>query len=111
MSRRIEGDFHDEMLEIYRRAKSEAGYNATRFLRMVAEQGGLKTARYLLHSPRVSAGYAALCERRRLDLTVEATILDPKWESLFSDDDRRVAVSRLREYGFTGPLAEIDPKG
>jgi len=111
MLSKLESEFHDAMLEIYRRAKSEADYNATRFLGMVSERGGLETARTLLHAATVSDGYAALWERRRLDLTVEAVILDSKWEPLFSNGERRIAVDRLREYGFTGRLPDIDPDG
>jgi hypothetical protein len=95
---RLEDEFHEAMLDVYRRAKSEAGYTATRFLRMVAERGGLETARLLLHAPKVSEGYEALWERRRLDLTVEAVILDPRWASLFTDEERAIAVARLRDY-------------
>ena len=108
---KLENDLHDAMLEVYRRAKSEAGYTATRFLGMVSERGGLETARYLLHAPTVSDGYAALWERRRLDLTVEALVLDPKWDSLFTKLERQIAVSRLREYGFTGQLPTCDQEG
>jgi hypothetical protein len=32
--------FDAAVLEIYRRAKSEAGYNATIFLRMLGDRGG-----------------------------------------------------------------------
>ena len=32
--------FNEAMLDVYRRAKAEAGYNATRFLGMVTEMGG-----------------------------------------------------------------------
>lgn len=63
MASNLESAFNDAMLDIYRRAKSEAGYTATRFLGMVVERGGLETARYLLHAPTVSDGYAALWER------------------------------------------------
>src|SRR5687767_4704032 len=62
----LEEQFHQAMIEIHRRAKVEADYNATRFIGMVADRGGLATARYLLHSPKVSEGYAALWERGRL---------------------------------------------
>jgi hypothetical protein len=34
--------FHRRMLEVYHRAKAECGYNATRFLQMVSNEGGLK---------------------------------------------------------------------
>jgi hypothetical protein len=100
----IEDEFDEEMLDVYRRAKSEAHYNATRFLGMVVEGGGLRTARYLLHEPVVSEGYTALWQRGRLDLTVEYVILKRKWLDLFTDAERQIAVTRLREYGFTGQL-------
>ena len=106
----LEDAFHTAMLAIYRRAKSEADYNATRFLGMVSERGGLETARYLLHATTVSDGYTALWERRRLDLTVEALILEPTWSPLFSEDERAIAVVRLREYDFAGALPDIDSK-
>ena len=77
--------------------RREASYNVTRFLGMVVERGGLETARYLLHAPTVSEGYAALWERKRLDLTVEAMILQPNG-TLSPDVERRIAVNRLREY-------------
>lgn len=100
----IERAFHDAMLDVYKRAKSEAGYNATRFLTMVNEHGGLETARILLHSQDVSEGYIALWEKGRLDLTVEAVMLEPEWASLFSPAERLIAVTRLKQYGYQGAM-------
>ncbi len=99
--------FHGAMLDIYRRAKPEADYSATRFLRMVGQQGDLATARFLLNAATVSDGYTALWERKRLDLTIEALILQPEWQSLFTDVERRVAVNRLRQYGYSGSLPDM----
>jgi hypothetical protein len=95
----IAREFHEAMLDIYRRAKSEAGYNATRYLTMVSEQGGLEAARSLLHSAAVSEGYTALWERGRLDLTVEALVLESRWDGLITDSERQIARRRLVEYG------------
>ena len=50
-----------------------------------------------------------LWERKRLDLTVEAMILRPEWQALFSDVERRIAVNRLREYGYSGSLPDVAP--
>lgn len=105
---RSEVQFHEAMLDIYRRAKAEAGYNATRFLGMVADRGGLDTARYLLNAATVSEGYTALWERGRLDLTVEAMILGSEWRSLFGKQEQQAAVDRLRQYGYSGSLPDID---
>lgn len=90
------------MLDIYHRAKSEAGYNATRFLHMVGQQGGLRAAQNLLASDEVSDGYTELYLRGRLDLTVEAMILDhPQWAPLFTDEELAKAKERLEKYGYS----------
>jgi len=44
----VERRFHGAMISIYNTEKRELGYNATRFLQMISEQGGLPTARQLL---------------------------------------------------------------
>lgn len=92
--------FDKAMLDVYQRAHDEAGYHATRFFQMLTDMRGVETARTLLHADRVSDGYTALWERGRLDLTIEAVILNPQWDPLFSDHERRVARQRLREYGY-----------
>ena len=102
----LERAFHQRMIEIYQAAKA-IGYNATRFLGMVSEHGGLETAQILLRANTVSDGYTALWERKRLDLTVEAVVLDPKWTPLFSETDLRVAAKRLGDYGYTGELPTL----
>ena len=102
--------FHDAMLEIYERAKTECHYNASRFLQMVGEKGGLETARYLLHASGVSDGFTALWECKRLDLTVEAYVLKPEWQGLFTQDEIAVAGKRLSDLGYkAGMDAYSDP--
>lgn len=96
----LESSFHAAMAQIYVRAKAEAGYNATRYLQMVSENGGLATANQLLHASNVSDGFTHLWERGRLDLSVEALVLEPKWSPLFTSDDLRIARERLKAYGF-----------
>jgi hypothetical protein len=96
----LEREFDAAMEEIYLRAKAEEGYNATRFLQMLEEHRGRETARILLHTKHVSDGYTALWERHRLDLTVEAVILQQKWHPLFSDQEREIARERLEDYGY-----------
>jgi hypothetical protein len=96
-------EFTEAMLDIYRRALREAGYQANIFHGMVLEQGGFDTALQLIHASRPSEGYTALWERGRLDLTVEAVILRPAWLDLFTDEDRQAAYDRLVEYHYTFP--------
>jgi hypothetical protein len=70
MQDHLSKQFDAAMFEIYRRAKLEAGYKATIFLRMINDRGGLATAKYLVNSPTPSDGYTHLYERGRLDLIV-----------------------------------------
>src|SRR3990172_4199949 len=100
MSQPLELEFHEAMLTIYRKAKSEAKYNAIRFLQMVTDHGGLETAHMLINSSTVSEGYTALWERGRLDLTVEALILQPQWNELITNEEREIARQRLQDYGY-----------
>ena len=88
--------FDAEMEEIYFRAKREAKYNATYFLQMVKEHGGLETAHRLLGSQSVGYGFAELLLAGRQDLTVEALALRPEYAQLFSADELRVAAERLK---------------
>jgi hypothetical protein len=92
--------FHRAMVGIYETAKRELGYNATRFLQMLSNQGGLATARQLLWDNTPSDGFTTLWTHHRLDLTVEAHVLRPEFQSLFTDADREQARARLEAYGW-----------
>jgi hypothetical protein len=94
--------FDAAMFDIYKRAKTEAGYNATIFLGMLSDRGGLATAKFLINASKPSDGYTHLYERGRLDLTVEAMIVDnPKWHQLFSTEELARAKRRLADYGYS----------
>lgn len=98
----LEKQFDQAMFEIYHKAKTEANYTATVFLRMLSDRGGLSTAKYLVNSDKPSDGYTNLYERGRLDLTVEAMIIEnEKWHELFSEDELKKAKRRLRQYGYS----------
>jgi hypothetical protein len=92
--------FHEAMREVYRRAKRECNYSATRFLEMVSDKGGVATAKHLLCASDIQYGFAELWERRRLDLTVEAHVLKPEFESLFTPEERQEAYRRLAAHGY-----------
>jgi uncharacterized HhH-GPD family protein len=100
-----EETFHQAMIEVYRRAKQEADYNATKFIEMVANLGGLETAKRLLHTTTPSDGFLALWKRNRLDLTVENVVIRPEFSQLFTADEIGLAIERLRAYGLDVPPA------
>jgi hypothetical protein len=96
----IGAEFARAMRDIYVRAKSEAGYNATYFLQMLSSEGPVETARRLVMSTQPSEGFTALWERGRLDLTVEAHIIQDRFAPLFSDVELEAARERLRQYAY-----------
>jgi hypothetical protein len=97
--------FNLAMFEIYRRAKDEAKYPANIFLKMITERGGSETARYLINQPQPSDGYTHLYERGRIDLTVEAMVVEnDKWHPLFTSDELEKARRRLIQYGYSPKL-------
>ena len=82
MDNKLQDAFTQKMIEIYERAKSECNYPAARFYQMVGENGGLATAKKLLASNRYSEGLTRLWELKRLDLSMEATLLQQPWSNL-----------------------------
>jgi hypothetical protein len=49
----LEQQFTQAMFDIYRRAKTEAGYNASIFFQMISERGGVRTAKALINATRL----------------------------------------------------------
>jgi hypothetical protein len=96
----VEQAFHRAMIDICETAKRDLGYNATRFMHMISEVGGVATARQLVRAAQPSDGFTTLWEHHRLDLSVEAHVVDPKFAELFDDDDIEAARRRLEDYGW-----------
>jgi hypothetical protein len=100
MSPDLEEAFHQDMLELYARARDEVGYRASRYLQSVRRNGGKEAARRLL-KPRksdTSKGLDALLSANRPDLTVEFLVLRPKYAELFTETEREEAKRRLALY-------------
>ena len=100
MMTELEKRFDRDMRSIYSTAKRECGYNATRFLQLVGEKGGLAAAKQLISKPGGTEGFTTLWEHRRLDLSVEALVLKPEYKSLFSENELKLCRDRLMEFGY-----------
>jgi hypothetical protein len=98
-----EEQWDEEMRRVYSDAIQECGYNATYFIQMVSELGGLNTARTLLQKTGLSDGLTELWKRGKLDLTMEARMFQRgqdggyKWQALFTADEFEIARRRLTE--------------
>ena len=95
----LEAEFHRAMLNIYD-AAAELDFRPVRFLRMVHEHGGVETARRLPSAPEVPSGLTRLWKLERLDISMEALVVQERWQPLFSDAERQVARERLKAYGY-----------
>jgi hypothetical protein len=103
----LELRFHPRMLDVYEQAKSECDYTATRFRNMVADQGGLPTAKSLLGSGGYSEGLTRLWEEKRLDISMEATVLQEPWQALFTEDELSTARAKLKELDTNSIIGEF----
>ncbi len=94
-------DFTQRMLKIYEDAKQQIGYTAFRFRQKVLNDGGVAAAKFWLQEAKdPTEGFARLVARNRLDLSVEAVVLNPRWSHLFAQSELDLARSRLEEFGY-----------
>ena len=76
------------------------GYKSTIFETMRQEHGTIDAIKRLVVDKKISEGFKFLWEHKRLDLSVENIILEPEWNSLFSDSERTAAKNKLQQCGF-----------
>ena len=95
-----EQQFHQAMIHTYETAKRECKYNATYFLRLVSEHGGLEAAKRLLATNNPSEGFSTLYLHQRLDLCVEAQVIKAQFRELFTPEEIEIATKRLQEHGY-----------
>lgn len=100
MTKSNEEAFHQKMVEVYEKAKTECHYNAVRFHQMVQNEGGLLAAKKLLASNHYSEGLTRLWELKRLDISMEALVLKEPWCQLFTNDELAIARKRLKDLGY-----------
>lgn len=97
MTDELEAAFNRAMRNVYKLALTECGYRAIRFLQLIESQGGLSTAKQLLCAPGHPAGLTRLWELQRLDISMEALVLQPQWDRLFTEEELAVARKRLTD--------------
>jgi hypothetical protein len=80
----------------------ECNYNPYVFVRMMEHYGVVPACRQVIESTRPPSGFTTLREKGRLDLTVEAAVLQSPWCELFTPDVLLKARKRLRDYHYPG---------
>ena len=61
---------------------------------------GMKNAHRFLSGNRESDGFNLLAQQGRLDLSLEALVIDKRFTALFSDDEANTALDRLLSAGY-----------
>lgn len=101
----LESEFQEEALHTCRVLKRQHGYNPTYFLRMVSESGGVGATKRLLADTQPQEGLFTLYHLGKLDMSIEAMALNPKYTSLFTEAERTEARKRLRELNYVPSCA------
>ena len=71
-------------------------------MRPVPAGEAMKAAHRALSGSRLSDGFNALRDKKRLELTLEALAVDKRFTSLFPDEEANEALTRLLEAGYFG---------
>jgi len=69
-------------------------------MRPVEDAEAMKTAHRSLSGNRVSDGFNILADKRRLELSLEALVVDKRFTALFTDEEANTALIRLLEAGY-----------
>lgn len=99
----IEHDFHNLALQLYTEAMTAVGYPARRYRQKVRDVGGVAAAKFWLKPKSgdvAQAGLLELLNHDRLDISLEAKVIQEPWSSLFTDDELNIARARLARYGY-----------
>ena len=97
--RELENTFHRAMIGVYENAR-EHDYFAIYFKRMIDEFGGVSAAKRLLAKPEIQKGLTKLWELDLLDQSMEALVIQERFQPLFSETEIAEARRRLLGLGY-----------
>ena len=69
-------------------------------MRPVAEEDAMRSAHRALSGNRVSDGFHILADKRHLELSLEALVVDKRFTALFTDEEANTALLRLLDAGY-----------
>jgi hypothetical protein len=88
-----EARFHKEMMDLYHRF-AELGFRPVLLRRFVLLSGGVAAARELVFKPGTT-GLERLLDAGKAELSMEAMMLRPEYQGLFSELELKEASQRL----------------
>ena len=96
----LEEQFHERMLRLCAEAQPVIGNLVNPLQASISTLRGLGAAKVLLYAAHVATGFEELWIKKRLDLSVEAIVLEPEWAELFTDYELGIARERLESAGY-----------
>lgn len=98
--REIELNLFTDMIKIYRETDAQCNYRATGFFQKIQSDGAITTAKEIINNEELTEGFIKLAECNRLDLSVEALIVQEKYKELFTPKERKICINRLKKHGY-----------
>lgn len=96
----LEKSFHDDIVKTCNRMKKEAGCNPTHFLKNLSTLGGVQAAKIMIAKNSDAETFTRLWEKKKLSLSVEAQVIKSDYRELFTEEEIKICVKRLRDYGY-----------
>ena len=96
---KLENQFHQAMLDIHNKAKEHERYGSY-FKRMIDQHGGVIAAKRLLEKQEIQQGLRKLWELNLLNLSMEALVIQERFQPLFTSEEIAEARRRLEELGY-----------
>ena len=96
----LEKKLQDEVLKNCDRATRECGCQMTKFVQTIERFGIVKTAQEILRKRRTSDCFNKLADAKRLELTMEASVVKSEYAELFTDEQVNDCYELLCEKGY-----------
>jgi len=89
------------MIDLVQRSKRDVNHPGGVFEALALQGSAVAAAKKLISSPRPGEGFQVLWRLGRLDLTVEALVIENhRWHDLFTPEELERARSRLEHCGY-----------
>ncbi len=98
---RLEKQLEQKLIEASEICRTIYRYYPSRFLQIMNSKSAVETAKQLVMDSKYHEGLTKLWELKRLDLTVEAIIIQDPYCKLFSDEILVKTKEKLNELGYT----------
>ena len=96
----LEKKLQDEVIKNCEIAEKDYNCKMTRLIETINRFGIVRTAQEIIRKGRTSDSFSKLVEAGRIDLTMEAVIVNPKYSELFTDEEVNACYELLCENGY-----------